>query len=86
MKKGIYKDNLGNIHFGINAPEGFAAGDRADLEKALSNLEGRKLWRCTVCNDLSVSIIPPSECPTCHIKDAYIEIEIDEFKKLIEIL
>ena len=86
MKKNIFKDNLGNIHFGNVAPQGFTVGTRSDIENIFNNLEDRKLWRCTVCNDLSINIIPPKECPTCHVKDAYIEIELSEFKKLLEIL
>ena len=86
MKKSIFKDSLGNIHFGIIAPEGFAIGARADIEEVFDNLEDRKLWRCTACNDLSINIHPPKECPTCHVKDAYVEIDLNEFRKLIEIL
>lgn len=86
MKKSIFKDNLGNIHFGLIAPTEFSIGTNTDIEEILNNLDGRKLWRCTVCNDLSINIDPPKECPTCHIVDAYVEIELNEFKKLIEIL
>ena len=86
MKKNIFKDSLGNIHFGISAPEGFQAGTPEDIAVILNNIGARKLWRCTVCNDLSINITPPKECPTCHVKDAYVEIELSEFKKLLELL
>lgn len=86
MKKSIFKDNLGNIHFGLIAPAGFSIGINADVTKAIDNLADRKFWRCTVCNDLSINVTPPKECPTCHIVDAYIEIELNEFKNLMEIL
>jgi len=86
MKKSIFKDNLGNIHFGINAPEGFQAGAREDVDAALNNLNGKKLWRCHVCSDLSINIEPPKECPTCKVENAYIEIDLNEFKKLLELL
>jgi len=86
MGKIIFKDNLGNIHFGVNAPEGFQEGTKEDAYKVLDNLVSKKLWRCNVCNDLQISIEPPKECSTCFVKNAYIEIESSEFKKLLEIL
>ena len=86
MKKKIFKDNLGNIHFGINAPDFFQEGTREDIKNALDNLGDKRLWRCHVCNDLSISINPIKECPTCHALDAYIEIDADEFNNLFEIL
>ena len=86
MKKNIFKDQSGNIHFGISAPAGFQAGTPEDVAGILNNLGGRKFWRCSVCNDLSINIEPPLDCPTCHAKNAYIEIELSEFKKLLELL
>jgi len=86
MKKSIFKDNLGNIHFGINFSDGFQPGTREDVEAVLNNLSGKKLWRCNVCNDLHISFEPLLECPTCHAKNAYVEIELDEFKKILELL
>lgn len=86
MKKNIFKDSLGNIHFGINAPEGFLAGTKDDVDKALNNLGEKKLWRCHVCSDLSINIEPPKECPTCKVENAYTEIDLSEFKKLLELL
>jgi rubrerythrin len=86
MKKNIFKDDSGNIHFGFNAPKGFQEGTREDAYKVLGNLGEKKLWRCNVCNDLQISIEPLRECPTCFVENAYVEIELDEFKKLLEIL
>ncbi len=86
MKKKIFKDSLGDIHFGVNAPLGFKEGKKEDMANALENLGEKKLWRCNVCNDLQISAEPLKECPTCYAKNAYIEIEPDEFKKLTEIL
>lgn len=86
MKKSLFKDNFGNIHFGISAPEGFLVGTKEDVELVLSNLGERKFWRCNVCNDLSICLEPIKECPTCHAKNAYVEIEPGEFKKILEIL
>ena len=86
MKKAIFKDNAGNIHFGINSQEGFEKGEKEDIEKALKSIGKRKIWRCTVCNDLHIGSEPPKECPTCHVKNAYIEIDSAEFSKLLEIL
>jgi rubrerythrin len=86
MGKKIFQDKGGNIHFGLNAPIGFSEATKDDAAKALANLGERKAWRCNVCNDLELSLVPPKECPTCHVKNAYAEIDPDEFRKLIEIL
>lgn len=86
MKKSIFKNKNGNIHFGIMAPEGFEAGHMEDIAAALKNLGEKKLWRCNVCNDLSIGSEPPKECPTCHMDNAYTEIDLSEFNKLLEIL
>jgi rubrerythrin len=86
MKKKIFKDALGNIHFGINAPAGYLEANREEIRMALDNLGERKLWRCNVCNDLRISAEPLLECPTCFALNAYIQIELKEFNQLIEIL
>lgn len=85
MAKRIYAHKkTGDIHFGVNAPSAeFAAGTNADVEKALKGLNGRKLWRCTVCNDLHVGIEPPKQCPTCNNVDVYIEVSEKEFRSLL---
>ncbi|MGD8534644.1 MAG: ferredoxin-thioredoxin reductase catalytic domain-containing protein [Candidatus Aminicenantes bacterium] len=33
----------------------------------------KKYWRCFVCNDIHYGIKPPTICPTCQVKNAYIE-------------
>jgi rubrerythrin len=57
-----------------------------DVEEVLNNLGAKKFWRCNVCNDLSINVVPPQECPTCQAKNAYIEIKLSEFKKILELL
>jgi len=86
MKKKIFKDNLGNIHFGVNSPSGFVEGEKEEVNKALKNLGKKKLWRCNVCNDLRIENEPLEVCPTCFAQNAYVEIELGEFEKLIAIL
>ena len=86
MKKNIFKDAGENIHFGANAPTGFFAASRDDVSKVLESLGGKKLWRCSVCNDLRICVEALEVCPTCNAKNAYVEIGLDEFKKLLEIL
>ena len=86
MKKKIFKDDLGNIHFGNAAPETFQEGEREDVAKALENLGPRKLWRCNVCNDLRIAEEPLETCPTCLTQNAYVQIDLKEFNQLIEIL
>jgi rubrerythrin len=56
------------------------------VEEVLNNLGAKKFWRCNACNDLCVNIAPPQECPTCQAKNAYLEIELSEFKKILELL
>lgn len=86
MKKKIFKDDFGNIHFGLNAPPGYQEGEKEDIARVLENLGDRKLWRCNVCNDLRISKEPPKKCPTCYTNNAYVQIELNEFNQLIEIL
>ena len=87
MGKTIFKDRNGSIHFGINAPSAdFEKAERKDMENALSSIGSKKLWRCNVCNDLHIGEIPLKQCPTCFAIDAYVEIELNEFGKLIKIL
>lgn len=86
MGKRIFKNGSGEIHFGGSAPEGFTEGTKEDLQKTLKNLGGKKVWRCTVCNDLRIAIEPLEVCPTCYAQNAYVEININEFERLVEIL
>jgi hypothetical protein len=84
QNKRIFKKGE-DIHIGNNAPEGFVEASIGEVEEVLKNLGKRKLWRCHVCNDLHIGISFPSPCPTCFVEDAYIEIEINEVKNLLEI-
>jgi ferredoxin-thioredoxin reductase catalytic subunit len=42
----------------------------------------KKYWRCHVCNDIHYGIKPPEICPTCCVKNAYVEISSAEAKKI----
>jgi len=42
----------------------------------------KKYWRCHVCNDIHYGIKPPEICPTCSVKNAYVEISSAEAKKM----
>jgi rubrerythrin len=86
MKKTIYKNSQNDFHFGANAPDGYTESSLEELNKYLENLGDKKLWRCNVCNDLQLSLLPLDLCPTCFVKDAYIEIDLTEFNKLIKLL
>lgn len=85
MEKIIFKNNKGEIHYGVNPSKGFISANKLDIKKALLKLGKKKLWRCIVCNDLHIGIKPPKECPTCAAIDAYVEINEQEFKTLIGI-
>ncbi len=43
----------------------------------------KKYWRCHVCNDIHYGIKPPEICPTCSVKNAYVEISFAEAKKVM---
>ena len=41
----------------------------------------KRFWRCKVCNDIHFGEAGPEICPTCHSKNAYIKIEVEEAKE-----
>ncbi|MGQ9673906.1 MAG: ferredoxin-thioredoxin reductase catalytic domain-containing protein [Candidatus Aminicenantales bacterium] len=43
----------------------------------------KKFWRCFVCNDIHYGLKPPEICPTCSVKNAYIEISSKEARKMM---
>jgi hypothetical protein len=62
----------------------FVLAEQGEVVKALKNMKKRKLWRCTVCNDLYVGEVPPKQCPTCMAIEAYVEINEKEFNERIK--
>ncbi len=42
----------------------------------------KKFWRCFVCNDIHYGMKPPEICPTCLVKNAYVEISSEEARKI----
>ena len=43
----------------------------------------KRFWRCFVCNDIHWGVKPPEICPTCRVKDAYVEISAREAKAIL---
>jgi ferredoxin-thioredoxin reductase catalytic chain len=43
----------------------------------------KKFWRCHVCNDLHWGLTPPEICPTCGVKNAYVEIAAGEARTIL---
>ena len=43
----------------------------------------KKFWRCIVCNDIHWGWKPPEVCPTCRVKDVYVEISAAEAKAIL---
>jgi ferredoxin-thioredoxin reductase catalytic chain len=43
----------------------------------------KKYWRCFICNDIHWGVKPPEICPTCRVKNAYVEISANEAKNII---
>lgn len=83
VDKKITRSGKGEVHFGVESLEGFEDGTKEDVESVLKDLGDMKLWRCTVCNDLHIGVDFPKECPTCHAKDAYVEIDEKEFSAVL---
>lgn len=85
-KKKATSSKEGEIHFGVNSLAGFEPIAADSLQEVLSDLKGRKLWRCTVCNDLHIGGEALGTCPTCSAVDAYVEIDEKEFRSVLEAL
>jgi rubrerythrin len=45
----------------------------------------KKFFRCNVCNDIHLGIAGPEICPTCQQKNAYVEIDLEEAKKVMNL-
>ncbi|MFQ5996793.1 MAG: rubredoxin-like domain-containing protein [Dehalococcoidales bacterium] len=45
----------------------------------------KKIWRCTVCNDIHCGIAPPEICPTCQVRHAYVAIDKTEARFVMEL-
>ena len=43
----------------------------------------KKFWRCNVCNDIHYGMNGPEICPTCGVKNAYVEISEKEARKMM---
>ncbi len=41
-------------------------------------MNGKKFWRCYVCNDVHYGNAGPDKCPTCGVENAYCEIDKEE--------
>ena len=81
--KKLFKNTNGDIHIGNNSPEGFVEANVEDVKKALKNLNGREIWRCTVCNDLAISSSPLKICPTCFQENVYVKINEKELRNFL---
>ncbi len=85
-KKIVTSSEEGEVHFGVNSLKGFGSVADESIQEIFSDLKGRGLWRCSVCNDLHVGASPPKDCPTCNAIDAYVEIDEKEFRNVLEVL
>ena len=45
----------------------------------------KKFWRCFVCNDIHYGLKAPDVCPTCFVRNAYIEISSSEAVRISQI-
>jgi rubrerythrin len=45
----------------------------------------KKYFRCNICNDVHYGNAGPEVCPTCQNKNAYVEIDKEEAKKVFEL-
>ncbi len=83
--KKLFQHENGDIHVGISAPEEFSECTIEEVKHTLANLNDKILWRCIVCNDLSIARAPPRICPTCFAEEVYVQINEKELKNLLEI-
>lgn len=44
----------------------------------------KKYYRCFVCGDIHYGVKPPEVCPTCLVRDAYVEISSAEAERTME--
>lgn len=44
----------------------------------------KKYWRCFVCNDVHYGVKPPEICPTCLVKNGYVEISSKEAETMLK--
>jgi ferredoxin-thioredoxin reductase catalytic chain len=44
----------------------------------------KKYWRCFVCGDIHYGVKPPEVCPTCLVRNAYVEISSDEAERIMQ--
>lgn len=44
----------------------------------------KNFFRCNVCNDVHYGHSGPEKCPTCQAENAYVEIDKEEAKKVME--
>jgi ferredoxin-thioredoxin reductase catalytic subunit len=43
----------------------------------------KKYWRCFVCCDIHYGVKPPEICPTCLVKNAYVEVSSEEAERIM---
>jgi rubrerythrin len=48
-------------------------------------MTNKKYFRCTVCNDVHYGNGGPEKCPTCQHENAYVGIDKEEAKKVLEL-
>ncbi|MBS3140122.1 hypothetical protein J4479_03895 [Candidatus Woesearchaeota archaeon] len=41
----------------------------------------KKFWKCKICGDIHYGNAGPEVCPTCGVKNAYVETSKPEAKK-----
>ncbi|MEM0449602.1 MAG: ferredoxin-thioredoxin reductase catalytic domain-containing protein [Methanomassiliicoccales archaeon] len=47
--------------------------------------EKKRFWRCHVCNDIHYGLRPPEVCPTCGMKNAFVNCNRKEANKVTEL-
>lgn len=45
----------------------------------------KKFWRCYVCSDIHYGNGGPEICPTCMTKNAFVEIDKEEAKNVMQL-
>ncbi|MFH0860258.1 MAG: hypothetical protein V1921_03570 [Candidatus Altiarchaeota archaeon] len=48
-------------------------------------MASKRFFRCNVCNDVHFGLAGPAVCPTCQAKNAYVEIDAQEARNVMNL-
>jgi len=54
-------------------------------KKKRDKMADKNFFRCNVCNDIHYGVAGPEICPTCSTKNAFVEVDQEEAKKVMKL-